>query len=143
MFAMATNVLIFVLAAVLFGYWFRYSCLLLRRTTTERAEFPIADDRFSIRMVLDQAGSAKDLGPLERALERDYYMLNHLLKYAADLRLASVENRMLMLDYRLMRLWYVAARSWAPRQCRPALVEMASALGAVARKTSQQTEEIA
>ena len=137
---MATSVLILTLSVVLFAYWFRHSCLLLRRNAPE---LPVSDERFSIPTVLERVHTESDPDELERLLERDYYILRYLLKYAADLKLASIENRMLMLDYRVMRLWYRAVHHWAPGQARKALVEMASALGAVARKASLQTEEIA
>jgi hypothetical protein len=50
---------------------------------------------------------------------------------------------MLILDYKLMRICYRVTRLFAPAQSRRALSEMASALAAVARQTSQQHEEIA
>jgi hypothetical protein len=69
------------------------------------------------------------LDPLERALERDYCILSYLIQHATDLEMASVENRLLLLDYKLMRLWSRMTRSRAPRQSRKALEEMASVLG--------------
>jgi hypothetical protein len=140
---MIASILILIFSAVLLVYWFRYSCVLLLRNAAERNDVPMAEDRYSIRMVLDRVRTAQDLGALERALDRDYHMLTYLLKHAADLELASIENRMLILDYRLMRVWYRITRTIAPEQSRKALTEMASALGAVARQTSQQSEEVA
>ena len=139
---MLASVLILVFSAVLLVYWFRYSCLLLLRNAAERTE-STADDRFSIAMVLDRVRTEQHLESLERALDRDYHMLTYLVKHAADLELASIENRMLILDYRLMRICYRLTRVVAPGQARRALAEMASALGAVARQTDQQSEELA
>ena len=93
---MIASVLIIVCSAVLLVYWFRYSCLLLLRNAAPAAT-PFADERFSIGMVLDNAGTEKNLTELERALDRDYKLLSYLLKHAADLELASIENRMLIL----------------------------------------------
>jgi hypothetical protein len=140
---MIASILILVFSAVLLVYWFRYSCVLLLRSAAERNEVPMSDERFNIAMVLDRVRTARDLGPLERALDRDYHMLTYLLKHAADLELASIENRMLILDYKLMRVWYRLTRTIAPDQSRKALAEMASVLGAVARQTGQQGEEVA
>lgn len=140
---MIASILILVFSVVLLVYWFRYSCVLLLRSAAERNHLPIADDRYNIGMVLDRVRTAHDLNALERALDRDYHMLTYLLKHAADLELASIENRMLILDYRLMRLWYRITRSVAPEQSRKALTEMASVLGAVARQTGEQSEEVA
>jgi len=139
---MIASVLIIVCSAVLLVYWFRYSCLLLLRNAAP-AETPFADERFSIGMVLDNAGTEKNLTELERALDRDYKLLSYLLKHAADLELASIENRMLILDYKLMRVWFRVTRIMAPAQSRKALVEMATALSAVARQAGQQSEEAA
>ena len=103
----------------------------------------MTDERFSIGFVLERVRTEKHLDTLERALDRDYHMLTYLLKHAADLELASIENRILILDYRLMRLWYRITRTIAPEQSRKALAEMASVLGAVARQAGQQSEEVA
>jgi hypothetical protein len=140
---MIASILILAFSAVLLVYWFRYSCVLLLRSAAERNHVPMTEDRFNIGMVLDRVRTARDLGPLERALDRDYHMLSYLLKHAADLELASIENRMLILDYKLMRVWYRLTRTIAPDQSRKALTEMASVLGAVARQTGQQGEEVA
>jgi hypothetical protein len=140
---MIASILILAVSAVLLVYWFRYSCVLLLRGAVERAGNPVSDERFSIGMVLERASTEKDLPALQRALDRDYHILTYLLKHAADLELASIENRILILDYRMMRLWYHATRTLAPNQSRKALIEMASALGAVARQAGQQSEEAA
>src|SRR3954447_25929955 len=140
---MIASILIVTFSAVLLVYWFRDSCVLLLRNAAERAKQPLTDERFSIRLVLEKVRTEQHLDALERALDRDYHMLTYLLKHAADLELASMENRILILDYRLMRLWYRFTRTIAPEQARKALAEMASVLGVVARQTGQQPEEIA
>jgi hypothetical protein len=140
---MIVSLLIIVCSAVLLIYWFRYSCVLLLRNVDAQAEFPVSDERFSIGMVLERAATEEHLDALERALDRDYQLLSYLLKHAADLELASVENRMLILDYKLMRLCFRVTRILAPAQARKALLEMATALGAVARQTGTQSEETA
>jgi hypothetical protein len=140
---MIASILIVAFSAVLLVYWFRYSCVLLLRTAAERAELPLPDSRFSIGFVLERVRTEANLENLERALDRDYHVLTYLLKHAADLELASIENRILILDYKLMRLWYRVTRTIAPAQARKALAEMASVLGAVARQAGQQPEEAA
>ena len=118
---MIASILILTFSAVLLVYWFRYSCVLLLRNAAQRAEQPMTDERFSIGFVLERVRTEKHLDTLERALDRDYHMLTYLLKHAADLELASIENRILILDYRLMRLWYRITRTIAPEQSRKAL----------------------
>lgn len=138
---MVASILIVLFSAVLLVYWFRYSCVLLLRNAAERAEVPLTDERFNIGYVLERVRTEKHLDKLEKALDRDYHMLTYLLKHAADLELASIENRLLILDYRLMRIWYRITRTIAPELSRKALTEMASVLGAVARQAGQQPEE--
>jgi hypothetical protein len=140
---MIASILILVVSAVLLAYWFRYSCLLLLRDAASRADAPLQDERFSMGMVLERAATELNLDVLERALERDYHMLSYLLKHAADLELASIENRILMLDYLLMRGWFRIARFLSPKLSRKAIVEMAAALGAVAHQAGPQSEETA
>src|SRR5204863_6220870 len=141
---MIASILILALSAVLFGYWFRYSCVLLLRNAQSRldpARRP--DERYSIGFVLDHVQTAIQLEPLESALSRDYQMLTYLIQNAADLEMASIENRLLILDYKLMRLWYRATRTIAPAQSRKALAEMASVLGAVAGQIDDGSHEVA
>jgi len=126
---MVTSVFIIAISVVLFVYWLRYSCVLLLRSAQQRAEMPtVADERFSASSVLERLKTEADLAPLERALERDYYVLTYLIEHAADLELASIENKLLVLDYKLMRLWSRLTRTAAPQQSRKALSEMASVL---------------
>jgi hypothetical protein len=97
------------------------------------------DERFNVARVMEGLKSNGELGPLERALERDYHVLTYLIEHAADLELASVENRILLFDYKLMRLWSHLTRTVAPEQSRRALSEMASILGVLVRKMGKQT----
>ena len=140
---MIASLLIIVCSVVLLVYWFRYSCLLLLRNATAETESVFADERFCIGMVLERVKTESNLNALERALDRDYQLLSYLLKHAADLELASIENRMLILDYKLMRVCFRITRIVAPAQSRKALLEMATALSAVARQAGQQSEEVA
>jgi hypothetical protein len=126
---MITSVFIIAISVVLLGYWLRYSCLILLRSAQEHVEMPtVADDRFSISSVLEGLKTEGDLVLLETALERDYHVVTYLIEHAADLELASIENRLLVLDYKLMRLWSRVTRSVAPQESRKALSEMATVL---------------
>ena len=78
------------------------------------------------------------MDPLERELERDYRVVSYLISHAADLELASIENRLLILNYRLMRVWSRMTRSFAPLQSRRALSEMASVLSVLVRQMGEQ-----
>ena len=126
---MFTSVFIIAISVVLFVYWLRYSCVMLLRSARERSEMPtVADERFSVSSVLEGLKAEADLASLEKALERDYHVVTYLIEHAADLELASVENKLLVLDYQLMRLWSHLTRTVAPQQSRNALSEMASVM---------------
>jgi hypothetical protein len=128
---MVTSVFIVAISAVLLVYWLRYSCVMLLRDAQERSA-TVADERFSASSVLERLKTEADLAPLERALERDYRVVTYLIEHATDLELASIQNKLLVLDYQLMRLWSRLTRTVAPQQSRKALSEMASVLRALA-----------
>jgi hypothetical protein len=127
---MVTSVFIVGISAVLLVYWLRYSCIMLLHGAQERFTMPsVADERFSASSVLERLKTEADLAPLERALERDYRVVTYIIEHTTDLELASFENKLLVLDYQLMRLWSRLTRTLAPQQSRKALSEMASVLG--------------
>jgi len=134
---MLASVLISVVSLVLLIYWFRYSCLLLLRNQTEQSAIPL-DDRFTFIDVRGRLRTEADLDPLHRALERDYRFITYLLRHAAQLGPQPVENRILILDYKLMQSWYRLTRTLAPRQARRALDEMAAVLACVTRRMGEQ-----
>lgn len=126
---MIASILIIAFSLVLFLYWFRYSCLLLLRRTSEPSA--AAADRFHFVAVRQNLPDAVTLDPLHQALERDYRLLTYLLDHAAGLELEKLEYRLLALDYRTMQLWYRMTRWALPSQARRALGEMADVLDAL------------
>ena len=136
---MITSVFIIAISVILFVYWLRYSCVMLLRNAQERTEAStVADERFSISSVRVRLRTEGDLDSLERALERDYHVVTYLIEHAADLELASIENKLLVIDYKLMRVWSHLTRTAAPQQSRKALAEMASVLGVLVDQMSAQ-----
>lgn len=137
---MLASFLIIGFSLILFVYWFRYSCILLLRNFSEEPVVAdaLADSRFSFVQVREQLPSAPDLDSLQRSLDRDYRMISYLLQHAPDLGLQSVEDRLLLLDYRVMRCYYVVTRAMAPLYARRAVAEMAQVLGILARKIGEQ-----
>ena len=114
---MLTSVFIVGISAILLAYWLRYSCVMLLHGAQERsAMLTVADERFSVSSVLERLKTEADLAPLERALERDYRVVTYIIEHATDLELASIENKLLVLDYQLMRLWSHLTRTLAPLQ---------------------------
>ena len=136
---MIAGIFIIAISVVLFVYWLRYSCVLLLRNAEERAAMsPSLDDRFNVASVIERLKTETEFDPLERALERDYDVVTYLITHAADLELASIENRLLILNYRLMRIWSRMTRSMAPAQSRRALGEMASVLSVLVNQMGEQ-----
>jgi hypothetical protein len=137
---MITSVFIIAISVILFVYWLRYSCVMLLRSAQERGEMAkSADERFSVAAVQERLKIGGDLDPLEQALERDYHVVTYLIEHAADLELASIENKLLVLDYQLMRFWSRVTRTVAPQQSRKALAEMASVLSVLVGQMGDQT----
>ena len=137
---MITSVFIIAISVILFVYWLRYSCVMLLRSAQERGEMSkCADERFNVASVQERLKTGGDLDPLEQALERDYHVVTYLIEHAADLELASIENKLLVLDYQLMRFWSRVTRTVAPQQSRKALSEMASVLSVLVGQMGDQT----
>jgi hypothetical protein len=119
---MLASALIIGLSLILLVYWFRYSCLmLLRNRDTSRVDLETAP-----------------LDPLCRTLDRDYQVLTYVLGHAAGIELDHIEQRLMLLDYKLMRWWYRFTRTLAPRHARKALCEMATVLDALTSRMDQQ-----
>jgi len=134
---MLASVLISAVSLVLLGYWFRYSCLLLLRARA--SQFTLSPgNRFSFLDVRAKLHTEPNLDPLHRSLERDYRVVTYLLQHASTLGAQSLENRLLMLDYRVMQGWYCVTRTVAPEQARRALTEMTEVLICLAQKMGAQ-----
>jgi hypothetical protein len=82
--------------------------------------------------------TAEALDPLHLSLQRDREILIYLLQHASGLSLESMEDRLLVLDYKVMQVWYRLTRIAAPQQARHALFEMASILNVLAQKMGEQ-----
>ena len=74
------------------------------------------------------------LDALEAMLNRDYRVFTYLLEHAAGHGLNSIEDRILVLDFRIMRWWFRLTRVAAPRQALDALSEMSLVLNVLIAK---------
>ncbi len=137
---MLASILIIAFSLVLFVYWFRYSCILLLRNAAEDSVTPAieGDDRFRCAEVLASLKNGEALDPLHQALARDFQIFHYLLEHAAGLELGAFEDRLLVLDFKVMQFYYRATRFIFPEQARKALTEMATVLDLLTRKMSQQ-----
>jgi hypothetical protein len=138
---MVASIFIIGISVVLFVYWLRYSCVMLLRSAQERAEMvTVEDQRFNVSAVLERLHAEADLEPLEHALDRDYQVVTYLIEHAAGLELASIENKLLVFDYKLMRLWSRLTRTLAPQQSRRALSEMAAVLSVLVAHVGERSQ---
>lgn len=134
---MIVTLLILVISVALLVYWFRFCCLGLLRNAGDEPLLP-PDNRFSFPAVRERLLTESDLDPLHQSLDRDYRVVSYLLRHAAGLGGQSLEHRLLLLDYKLMQVWYRLTRSTAPAQARKALTERAAILGCLAQKMGEQ-----
>ena len=136
---MLASILIIGFSLVLFVYWFRYCCILVLRNSQEQlGVVPVPDNRFGVAGVMQRLRTEEKLDPIHQALQHDYEVFTYLVQHAAGLEMSSIEDRFLLLDYKLTQLWYRITLTAAPRQAREALVRMASILNVLVRKMGQQ-----
>jgi hypothetical protein len=113
---MFASLIIIGFSVLLFLYWFRYSCLLILSTRTTRDYTAEVADANQLELPRVQANlqslvPAEGLDGLCDSLDRDYRLITSLLRHAADFQLGgvSIEERMLMIDFHVMKAIYAAA----------------------------------
>jgi hypothetical protein len=128
---MITSLLIIAFSGILLIYWFRYCCILLIRTHAEQqlVAAPACDAQFSFSSVRERLRTESELDALRHSLDRDYALFAYLLDHAVGLRATSLEDRLLVIDYKVMQGWYSLTKTAAPQHARRALEEMATVLG--------------
>ena len=128
---MTASILIIIGSSALFGYWFRYTCLLL---LSQRSELNHAASLATrIRLSFPDLPAAIQTRPhtaaldeLHAKLDHDYDLLTELLKQARGAN--SIERSFLTIDYHLMRVWYQMTRQYHRGLATNALAEMAGIL---------------
>ncbi|SRR5712691_1799082 len=131
-------------SALLFGYWFRYTSLLIlsAKTTRDYAGAVAMANQLSFLAVQSQLREQVpvELDALHKALDRDYAIVTCLLKHASSTSAVedALEKRMLEIDYRLMRAWYRVSRSFSTEAARSALEEMSQVVAHFANAMGEQ-----
>jgi hypothetical protein len=140
---MLASILIIGCSFILLAYWFRYSCvLLLRNSMQSLPRMAGPDPRFAVEQIRQSVLTATELEPLKLMLERDYRLLAYLQDHAAGLGLHSIEDRLLVLDYRILQYWYRVTRTVAPDFARRALAEMSDVLLIFVRRITPEANLI-
>ena len=96
----------------------------IRLAEANRLEFPL------VRQALAAAGQAAEYGRLVESLRHDFLALTYLLRFAATVNVGrySNEEKLLVMDFHVMRMVYTFGRAFSPRVARYALSEMTSVL---------------
>ena len=136
--------LILAVAPILFIYWFRYTCLLIThaRCDQKAASDVAATIRLNYQDVRRSLAVPLRVGALDNLytlLEDDYITLTELLRPLGGTD--GLECKILLVDYKLMRVWYSVCRTAFPDEARRALDEMACILRFFAGDFGQRATE--
>jgi len=139
------SLLIIGVSLTLFLYWFRYTCILILSAKTSRdyATQIASANHLTFRETHETLMDESDTAPLEKmhqSLDRDYRLLTYLLQHVSGDTAAggSLENRILMIDFRLLSVWYALTRRFSSQHARAALLEMASIVGHLANAMGER-----
>jgi hypothetical protein len=138
MLELIVTVAITVSSALLFGYWFRYTCLLIlsARTTRDYAADVAQANQLSFLQVQAQLrGQGIQLDRLQAALDQDYAVINNLIQNSGEW---GMEERMLQLNYRVMGAWCSVSRRFSAEMGRNALDEMSNIIAHFANSIGEQ-----
>jgi hypothetical protein len=122
---MIGSILVLTVSLILFLYWFRYTCLLILSAKPARdyGRQVVEANRLGLPEIRDTLRGAAltpvILSKVEASLERDFRLLSCLMGGLA------LEERILLVDYKIMKAWYKLTRPIAMSQARRALEEMA------------------
>lgn len=122
-----STVVITLSSVALFGYWFRYTCLLILSTKTAQdyaSDVAAANQLGFLEVRSELKSNSADLDRLRASLDRDYEILSGLLEKTASFDHTSLESKMLVANYQVMRGWYSLSRRFSPVAAARALNEM-------------------
>jgi len=147
---MISSIFILVFSGILFVYWFRYTCLLMLRSKTpeDYAARVVEANQLSypsVELRLGEDGWDQELGQLLYSLKRDYRVLSYLLKHAASVEVggSTLEQRMLMIDFKIMQWWCKLSQYFSPSLSRAAVQEMAQVLHNLANAMGERVASTA
>ncbi len=142
---MFADIFIFVVCLGALVYWMRHTVLTIlagdhaaeeavRLAEANRLEF------IEVRQALQLAASFARHNLLAESLGHDFVALKYLLRAAPPGKINgySSEERLLMMDFHLMRILYVLSRWFAPQVARSALIEMTTILEHFAATVAQR-----
>ena len=143
---MLGSLIIIAVSLVLLVYWCRYSCLLLLNANpaAQQAGALAKANRLGcleVQRTLLELPANQTLEELHGSLENDYRILIYLLQHSTGLDLPAIEQRLIVWDYRLMRLGFRLTRRNSPAYARQALLEMSRVLGFLCQKMGERAAQ--
>jgi hypothetical protein len=128
-------------SVLLFGYWFRYTCLLIlsAKTTRDYAASVAMANQLGFLEVQAQLAQNVPLDRLQASLDRDYNVLTYLLKNANAIGEDGIEMRMLQINYRVMHAWYSVSRKFSPAAAARAIEEMSQVVAHFANAMGERS----
>jgi hypothetical protein len=144
MIELIATVVITASSIVLFGYWFRYTCLLILSAKTAR-DYAVDVARshklgFAEVQAQLQQGVSPDLDRLRTTLDNDFKVVRNLLKSMPNVGegQSALEAQMLALNYRLMGAWYHVSRYFSGSAAARVIGEMSMVVAHFANLTGEQ-----
>jgi hypothetical protein len=138
MIELVTTLIITASSILLFGYWFHYTCLLILSAKTARnyiGQVVAANQLGFLAAQSELTTSTTNLDRLRDQLDRDYAVLNRLLK--ASPGDSFIEDRMLGINYQVMGTWYRLNSRFSVVAARRALEEMAAVVAHMANTVGE------
>jgi len=132
---MFTSIFILLFSLGALAYWLRFTVvtILNRDRLAEEAERMAVANRLEflqVRKKVEESASFAEDMRLAQALRHDFLALTYLLRYAATINVGrySREERLLVVDFYMMRAIYSMGRMFSPRLARYAMLEMTEVL---------------
>lgn len=142
---MFVSIFIITVSALLFAYWFRYTCLLILSTQSSRDYAPEVASANNLTFLEARAELSSDsqnaaTERLHKNLDRDYRLLSYLLRHAAAYHVngSEIDEQILRLDYKLMSLWIAVVRPFSNGLARKALLEKISIVNHLANTMGER-----
>ena len=124
MLELIVTVVITVSSVLMFGYWFRYTCMLILSARTTRdyaADIATANQLSFLQVQSELRENSADFDRLKTSLDRDLAVLTNLVQNASEW---GMEDRMLKLNYQLMSAWCSVSKRFSIEEGRRAMDEM-------------------
>ena len=143
---MNISVIMIAVSIGLLAFWFRYTCRLILSAKSARdysQEVAVANAlRFlDVQKDLPEARERRQLDTLQKKLEKDYLLLRYLLHHGPVFHTLSerLEQRMLMLDFELLKAVYAVTSELSHANAKRAVQEMTQVVSYFANRMGERS----